>query len=294
MKQEKKRLSCEQARQIDMVEYLEALGYKPDKIRNNDYWYCSPLREERTPSFKINRRQNVWYDHGMGRGGNLVDFGVVYHHCSVKEFLMKLDDGFYFHLPVKKDLIPVESPVKILTERPVISLSLLRYLKQRRIAEDIAKKYCPEISFSIKGKVNLAIGFRNNDGGFELRNQWFKGSSSPKAITSIENGSKELSVFEGFFDFLSYQSINQNQRVKPSDFLVLNSTSFFEKNKTFMERYETIHLYLDRDNTGQKLTQLAVSWDKKFRDESALYSGYNDLNDWMQHIGKSLKKGLWQ
>lgn len=288
------KLSCEQAKQMDMVDYLATLGYHPSKIKNNDYWYCSPLRKERTPSFKINLKQNVWYDHGTGQGGNLVDFGVLYHNCSVKELLEKLNGNLSFHQPIKKDLTAIESPIKILSERTIVSLSLLRYLKQRRIAGNVAKKYCSEISFSVNGKVNSAIGFRNDEGGFELRNQWFKGSSSPKTITSIDEGNKEVAVFEGFFNFLSYQTINQNQSFKPTNFLILNSTSFFEKSRLIMERYDAVHLFLDRDKAGQKFRQMALSWNRKFRDESALYKGYNDFNEWMQQIGKSIKKGLRQ
>ncbi len=48
--------SCEEARQMDMVAYLSALGYEPIKVRKFDYWYLSPLRDEKTASFKINRK----------------------------------------------------------------------------------------------------------------------------------------------------------------------------------------------------------------------------------------------
>ncbi|MBT1687384.1 CHC2 zinc finger domain-containing protein [Dawidia soli] len=71
-------LTCATARQIDLVYYLASLGYTPAKIRNNDYWYLSPFRDEKTPSFKIDRKLNVWYDHGEGTGGNLIDFGTRY------------------------------------------------------------------------------------------------------------------------------------------------------------------------------------------------------------------------
>ena len=64
------RLSIDEARQIDMVEYLSKLGHSPSKIKNFDYWYLSPLREEKTPSFKVNRKLNCWYDHGIGKGGS--------------------------------------------------------------------------------------------------------------------------------------------------------------------------------------------------------------------------------
>ncbi len=87
--------SIQDAKQTDFVEYLEKLGYKPSKIRNNNYWYLSPLRDEKTPSFKVNKTINCWYDFGLGEGGSIIDFGIRYFNCSVKEFLEKLKVSKY-------------------------------------------------------------------------------------------------------------------------------------------------------------------------------------------------------
>jgi hypothetical protein len=91
MKRMKKLMSAE-AKQIDLVNYLAALGHYPKKINNKDYWYLSPFREEKTPYFKINGGINAWYDHGIGKGGNLVDFGILYFNCSVSNFLEHLSE----------------------------------------------------------------------------------------------------------------------------------------------------------------------------------------------------------
>ena len=61
-----------------------------------------------------------------------------------------------------------------------------------------------------------------------------------------------------------------------------------------MEQHDSIRLFLDRDKTGQNCTLQALSWCKKYRDESNLYNGYNDLNEWMQQIGKTQKKSIRQ
>ncbi|SKC18682.1 hypothetical protein SAMN05660293_05354 [Dyadobacter psychrophilus] len=61
----KQHLSLKQIKEIDMVDYLSALGHEPVHIRNSDHWYHSPLREESTPSFKINRSLNRWFDFGV-------------------------------------------------------------------------------------------------------------------------------------------------------------------------------------------------------------------------------------
>ena len=64
-------------------------------MTGSDYWYLSPLRLEKDPSFKVNRKLNVWYDHGIGKGGNLIDLGILLFNCSVSEFLEKLGSQGY-------------------------------------------------------------------------------------------------------------------------------------------------------------------------------------------------------
>lgn len=54
----KQRLSIEEVKEMDIVDYLSKLGYEPSKIRNADHWYLSPLRDENTSSFKVNRKIN--------------------------------------------------------------------------------------------------------------------------------------------------------------------------------------------------------------------------------------------
>ena len=64
-------MNCEQANQIDLVDYLFSIGFSPNKISAENYWFLSPLRDERTASFKVNKTKNIWYDHGIGKGGKL-------------------------------------------------------------------------------------------------------------------------------------------------------------------------------------------------------------------------------
>jgi len=281
-----------EAKQMDMVDYLSSIGHHPTKIRGNNYWYLSPLRKEETASFKVDRKQNVWYDHGNGKGGNLIDFGIMYHNCSVKEFLEKLNDNLSFHQPINVPSTNHDSKIKIITEKSIVSLSLIKYFKQRKITDDIAAKYCREIIFSMNEKMYSAIGFKNDKGGYELRNEWFKGSNSPKCISSFDNGAKDLSVFEGFFDFLSYQTIHKNDSSIQSNFLVLNSLSFFEKSRMYVEQHESIHLFLDHGKLGIGYTQKALSWSSRYKDESHLYEGHDDLNDWLKQKVNTQRKGL--
>ena len=293
----KQRLSIEEARQTDIINYLSKLGYEPAKVRGVNYWYLSPLREEKTPSFKVNQKLNRWYDHGLGKGGNIIDFAILYNNGTVGEFLQQLNSNLSFQKPLVKQLNEqpegdAESKIKILQEKTISSFSLLRYLHQRRLPIDLVEVYCREVKYELHGKEYFGIGFKNNSGGYEIRNPHFKASSSPKDITTFNNGAKEANVFEGFTDFLSFMTIHKNQPQIPSDFVILNSVSFFERARPFMEEHECIRLYLDRDTTGQNYSRHALSLSNKYKDESCLYQHHKDLNDWLVNFGKAQKKSL--
>lgn len=84
------KLSCAAAKPIDLVQYLAALGFQPQEIHNQDYGYHSPLRQENTPSLKVNRSRNIWFDFGEGTGGDIIDFGCQFFKCSIIELLVLL------------------------------------------------------------------------------------------------------------------------------------------------------------------------------------------------------------
>lgn len=297
-----KKLICAEAKQIDLVDYLASLGYQPQKVRNQDYWYLSPLRDEKTASFKVDRRLNVWYDHGTGKGGDLIDFGTIYFNCSVSDLLNRLSEqrpgqSFSFHPPtISPDQHPTPvsfagekkgapgGKIVILDTRPLADKSLLDYLQKRCIPLEIADRFCREVDFLLYGKQQTIIGFPNNSGGYELRSEHFKSSSSPKDISLVDNKTAELAVFEGFFCFLSFCTINRNQQSPMTNCLVLNSLSFFERSRPLMEQYKQVHLILDRDTAGINHTRQALQWNcNKYIDRSGFYHNYKDLNDWLIH-----------
>lgn len=293
------KLSCNQANQIDLVDYLVRLGYTPEKIIRNDHWFLSPFRDEKTPSFKVNRQLNVWYDHGIGKGGRLVDFGTAFHQCPVNELLQRLSNSngqcLSFHQPQnpradeKKNEMSQSDKIQVLGSGKLSHPALLNYLQSRKIPVDIAGNFCREVDFQLNQKKYFAIGFPNSAGGYELRSPKFKGSSAPKSTSLIqESKSENLVVFEGFFNFLSFQTLQKNNGKALNDlpklqshFLVLNSLSFLEKRREAMEKYAAIHLCLDRDKAGLQATAKALQWSDKYKDLSKLYCKHKDLNEYL-------------
>lgn len=300
-------INWETIRQVDLVDYLAFLGHRPDTkmSRNHQYWYLSPLpgRNEKTPSFKIDRKKNLWYDHGLGKGGSIIDFCVQYHGCAIAQVLDKLHDFFSFHRILSNTLeIPEPSghliptvpthfsnekkKIQVLMTGHIASPALLHYLEQRKIPIEIAQKYCKEVQYELGSRKYYAIGFPTDAGGYELRNAYFKGSSSPKGITFFDNGMKDVYVFEGFFDFLSFAVIRPQTGPGLTNCLVLNSLSFFEKSRSLMEQHNKIFLFLDRGPSGRQNTKKTIAWNKeiglaKYTDNSDLYKYRDDLNAWL-------------
>mgnify|MGYP000668670149 CR=1 FL=1 len=275
-------------RHISIRAYLAARGILPQWERGNRGMYLSPLRKERTASFSVSYDKNLCHDFGTGEGGSIIDLVARMEGCSEVEAARRLNErntGTFVPLSVEplRANEPTPSRLAILSDRELTHPALLGYLTGRGIDPAIARTYCREVRYTIGGKEYFAIGFRNDAGGWELRNPLFKGSSTPKNITTLDNSSDTAMVFEGFIDFLSYLSLKGN--LSPSiDTAVLNSVTNLQKAVPFLARHSVIHAFLDNDDAGRKaLARLEESVpSSEVIDQSVFYRHYQDLNDYWQ------------
>ena len=100
-------MRADQARLIPIATYLERAGVQPAKVTRGgrELWYSSPLREgDTTPSFKVDTDKNLWFDHGMARGGNVIDLVIEMRRVTVKEALAILESGFAGSVPAGRHL----------------------------------------------------------------------------------------------------------------------------------------------------------------------------------------------
>lgn len=65
------RMEIDALRQIPLADFLARLGHEPLRMRGNEWWYAAPYRTERTPSFRVNVDKQLWYDFGLGKGGDI-------------------------------------------------------------------------------------------------------------------------------------------------------------------------------------------------------------------------------
>ena len=276
-------LSCERARAFSIEKALAKLGHFPTRSTEKEAWFLSPIRSETQASFKVSKKLNRWYDHGAGRGGNIIDLICLIKKTSVKETLNWLEKGqisFSFHQqPFLKE--QNNMGLQLLHVQPIRHYDLVKYLLERRISISTASKLCHEVHYMHKGRRYFAIGLKNISGGWELRNKHYKRSTSPKDISHIKNGREKLIVTEGMFDMLSILETNKNLQ-EAYDFLVLNSTAFVSKAIKLVDEYSCVELYLDTDNNGKKTAETLKGYSKNWKDQSVLYSEVKDINEWLQ------------
>ena len=68
---------------IDSVDILEYISqYAEFEEKGGEYWCLSPLKDEMTPSFSVNKEMNRFFDFSSGKGGNILSFIKCYHRCG--------------------------------------------------------------------------------------------------------------------------------------------------------------------------------------------------------------------
>jgi hypothetical protein len=281
-----------QAKEISIEKVLQNLGCEPTKSNENESWYLSPFRIEKTASFKLNRKINRWFDHGEQKGGNVIDFVIEKFGFNVTEalsYLEKFDSFFSFQKQVFETPAKQESNINIEKIIPIQHPALIQYLKSRGISKFQNETNLKEIHYSIDGKKYFAIGFENRNNDYEIRNKYTKICIGKKDITLILNQSKILRVMEGFFDYLSFIQIRDNKKLDESDYLILNSVSLLAKNAPILKTYKKVELFLDNDPMGNMYTSTIMKIYKNAIDCREIFKGYKDLNEWLMIYEMEIK-----
>ncbi len=223
-----------QAKQI--ADYLHTQGINPKEIKGSSLWYYSPFRNESTASFKVDNDKNIWYDHGLGEGGNILDLVKKLHNISdISSVLSHLSGKAITTRPVEPFSFQQQensSRFEDISIQPLNNPMLIQYLKDRKINIPLAQQLCKEIHYKAKGKPYFAIGFENDKGGFALRNEYSKICTSSE-ITSIDKGKPHCCVFEGFIDYLSFLTL-KNVSSLESNIVILNSVNNLNKATEFL------------------------------------------------------------
>jgi len=277
-------MNCKQFNAIKLEEVLFSLGHHPTKQNEKEAWFLNPFATENHASFKLDKRNNIWYLHSEGIGGNNTDFMQKYLNASVKEVLEWAEKQKFFTFQLQ-NIIQKQNSLnqnyQITKIKELQNENLKKYLQQRGLSPTVYS-LVKEVHFAIGEKKLYAIGFENLSGGWELRNQFYKGSLLKKdiSVVNLNNNlekNKNVVVFEGFIDALSFVEM------KPffnGDLLVMNSVSLLSKAKEYLQNYSEIHLFLDNDKAGKICKNEILKSFPEAKNHSEIYALHKDLNEY--------------
>lgn len=279
----------------------------PQRENDHEIWFLSPFREEKTASFKVNKKTNTWIDFGTGQSGDTLDCVRAYlesqgvastcrdalrwtRNMTGYVRIKPVENGEDYHRWGQKDHTLVFKKAI-----PIQEYGLIRYGESRGIPPSILKKYLLEIHFlnNKSGKTIKALGLKNEGKGYEVRNPFFKGCIQKKDITFIRGTIPKppgVHVFEGFMDFLSVIT-QRDGKPFDDDTIILNSLNCMDQGSAFIRNYgyERCYTWMDNDIPGKAATK---AWDDFCKNEEGLmhlpmnkeYEPYKDVN--AHHMAK--------
>ena len=269
---------------------LESLGSQKGSAKN---MWMSPFRQENNASLHVDPAKNVWYDHGAGIGGSSIQLVMFAKHCSAKEavnYIASLSPALANEIRSEESSEP---SIEIKKVEPLTSGYLTRYVESRKIPLNLARIYLKEVLIYSRNKERhfKLVGFPNNMGAYALSAPSGFKQNTKAAITTINTdgklsvspSSKRVAIFEGFFDFLSWQVMQSN--VNPTcDVVVLNSVNNLEKARAYISAHDSALCFLDNDAAGQRCTTAIENMmkGKEVIDMSDLYGSHKDLNEMLQ------------
>lgn len=290
-------MNIEQSKKLSIIDFLDKEGIKPAKTKGSSCWYLSPFRNEHTPSFKVSKKENLWYDFAIQEGGDLVELVKrMYSKTSVSDALAiiaskgtaTVDKATETAIGIKEYTTAKMNDVRLF---PLKNHALLSYFSSRRIDMTIGKMYCREIHYKVEQKHYYGIAFGNLSDGYEVRNPYFKGCIGHKDITMIAHTFNEWQdgclVFEGFMDFLSFLTLvkwKDRRFVIESfcDYMIMNSVANLKRALQYLDRYTHIHCFLDNDHAGRKTAETIMGlFEYRVTNESFRYAEYKDVNDYL-------------
>ena len=295
-------------KRYSIVEYLERKGIKPVRRTPAYALYRSPLREETHPSFKVDTEKNLWIDYAEGKGGSIIDLYMRLEGCTLSEAIRHLGRNAPDDTAYSPQRVCVHDTSKLGSIRQAVANGVRRLIgisdtlplhlqkyptEERCINIEKSMPFLRCISYEVRGLHYQAIGFANQSGGYELRNNGsFKGTIAPKDITPIFTDRAEpVCIFEGFMDFLSFLSMKEEII---SHCLVMNSVSNVARSIRYLNdrQVSSIRTFLDNDEAGRRAMEDFVKAGFKVEDTSVHYRSFKDLNEYHVHRVREHRKSL--
>jgi hypothetical protein len=273
-------------KQVPIVGYLAGKGFNPTAKSGSWLMYHSPLRDDSTPSFGVHPTKNIFNDLGSDDKGNVIELVMLLERLNFSGACTFLEGSTFdscFSFPPSQAPDKASGQTQILAVKPLRHYALIEYCQSRGISFAVAHQYLKEVEYTAKNdKKYFGVGFLNDKGGYAVRSQLQGGKiniGSQYYTSIVVPESQSVMVFEGFFNFLS--AVEYYGRKPSMTAIILNSTSNLNKALPTISQYAKIYAYLDNDDSGRKALEKLKQVGTNVIDQSGIYQGYNDFNEFL-------------
>jgi|GEM_PF-1506966 len=295
---------------VPLLALLAKLGHAPvGSAAGGNFYYLSPLREEKTASFVVSEPKNVWADFGEApapgkkvAGGDVLDlvmrltgFDLPLARLTLRSWAADLATPTELALPSAARGDTYRSGKTSFTDvrtEPLTWKPLLEYLAKRGINWSLVQRsnrtqaHLQQIFYRTAGSTRMqpyfGLGWKTS-AGWEVRSERFQGVIGGKGLTWLPGQKRdEVRVFEGFLDYLSALT-HYNLTYFDETVLVLNSVNLLAEALPTLQEAQVVHSYLDNDQAGLRALHLMrqVLTRAKVQAHNELYRGFKDVNDWL-------------
>lgn len=285
-------------------DFLAREGFTPVRQSAGQLAYKAPYRADGDPSLVVNDRKGLWYDHGEGTGGRIIELAMKLYNTSDVEFTVKRINQLYINVPLEKiasrsDLDTQErrKPHEVIRVKSLgNNFAITAYLESRGILEEAIKSRCViEVYYDHINDVGdrkryFGAGWKNDAGGYDVRSKYGKICIDNKDVLFIEGKVDRTNVFEGMMNFLS--ALKEKTVTIDDTNIILNTLSLSKKAIEKIKAYQPkeINLFLDNGQGGDRFTKLFSEHFPTLNDRREIYKDFGDYNE--KIMGEMEKKTL--
>jgi hypothetical protein len=266
------RAEIERLKRIDLISYLESMGFRPEWKKADKAMFYSPLRPERNPSFYVYCTDRGWFwkDWGTGESGDIIKFVELYYGVGFLEAVERLSSSpsTYFTPSIESQKsAPQKDSVDWVREfyrkESFLSSKKIEIVKSYFIKKGVnyySEMKCIPINDRKEGKlyVGIPVPFPLKMRGLELRevNGNSRKTWGRKCLWLLLRNPGRFLVAESILDALSGEIILDDYKITLCS---LNGVTNVSQLGDLFTQYrpEVVVLALDADEAGEKATREA-------------------------------------
>lgn len=263
-----------EAKNVNLLAYVESLGYAPVSMKGSKAMFLSPLRSESSPSFSVYQYNGTWfwYDFGSGEKGDSIEFVKRYYQVSFSEALDILLGVTVAANPIRQDSADDQEANKIPWVRELYT-NLVMTGKQPGGAYFQGKcvDYYPvmgAVTYTCKtgSYIGIPVPYVSRMRGLECRGlDGDRKTLGHKTIWLLKRDTSRILVTESILDALAGEIILMD---KTMTLCALNGVAMVEQLEALVKKYKPaeVLLALDNDEPGLIAQEKAIKLIRPYSD----------------------------